>query len=532
MWNSLQCLAVLAVVAAADNGGTPSSAALRGPLPLARTDEGEELVWSAEGDGPERQLGSPRRLEASSDVMGWFFTVPFIGCIIWAFLPCLIWNNERMSVKNASFMKKAKDHCVIIDDINVEPPEILVDHVVFATGTTSQKETLVDTIFPEIKADNAVRLRRKVLMYQQTGENDTTKQPIFSWAETRRDFKLNPEMPFPSSSRFDCVQAPAGSVKMGVFYCGAFVRRDMQNWETLDASTIIGQMKFGNLQTAVKDNQVHFAASGGYCDPANPQVGTVAVSFEVLKCGPLAVLGVLEKKDGWSFLPLIHEHCTHSHGLCDDITGKQRQNPHWTGRKEDLPSLKDAVEKIETELTTADRSSLDAQLLTQQTEDFDASAITTGKQMSWFSKAFASMLGHDDFIPLTETSVGYEDFISTTAANATKKTRSNRINFLLCGGCAIWLILAPFLMLLSIPICLPWSGCYMPGAYLLVILCFGGCVCSSSCTAVLMAISMIRFRPLMSVLLFSWFALVVVTLQMMQAQTAEAYPGSNSSSLY
>jgi len=444
--------------------------------------------------------------------------MPVLGACVWCFLPGLIWNNERMSVKNEAFIKKAKDHCVIIDDISVEPPEILVDHVVFATGTTSQKETLVDPVFSLITAENAVRLHRQVEMLQMSNDEDAT----LKWAETTipspNGKQPNPAMPFPSSSRFNCVQAPAGSVKMGVFYCGAFVRRDMTNWETLDPNTIIDKMKScaalegKSLHSVIKDKYIYFAA--GPDVNLDRTVGTFRVSFEVLKCGPLAVLGVLENKDGWSFLPLVHEHCTHSHALCEDITCKQRQNLHWTGRKDDLPSLKAAVEKIETELTKSDLSSLDAQLLTQQNEDFDAIDMMAGKDTHPFSKMFTSILGHEDFIPLAETSVGYEAFISKTAWNATKRTNSNRVGFLFAGVCGVFFILAPLLLIFSFSICMPYNSfiCYMPGAPFFLILCAGGFVCSSSCTALIMAISMIRFRPLISILLFSWFAVAVVIL--------------------
>jgi len=539
MQKLVQRLAALAALAAAEGGVTQRSAALRSPSPHAWNAEGEELLRTAEGDEPEGQLGSPRRLTDNNPV-DWFYAMPVMGVIIWCFLPGLIWNNERMSVKNEAFLKKAKDHCVIIDDIDVEPPEILVDHVVFATGSTSQRETLVDPVFPAIKAENAVRLRRVVEMYQVT--KIESGELTLNWAEEtviRDKFKhlgsetTNPEMPLPSSSRLNCLQAPAGSVRMGVFYCGAFVRRDMNNWETLDPSTIMDKMGScagldKQLQTVIKHKCIYFAEGPGLpVNPDKPNIGTFRVSFEVLKCGPLAVLGVLEKKDGWSFVPMVHEHCNHSHALCDDITCKQRQNPHWTGRKDDLPSLKAAIEKIETELTDSDRSSLDAQLLTQQTEDFDAIDVTAGKQMHTFSKMFASILGHEDFIPLAETNVGYDAFVRTIAWNASKRTWCNRVNFLFGGVCGVFMILAPLLWIFSITICVPWSFvCYMPGAPFFIILCAGGCVCSSSVTALLMAISMIRFRPLMSILLFTWFAIAVLVLHRMQG--AEVQPGYDS----
>lgn len=536
-------LAVLVVVAAGESGElvTPSSAALRGPLQRAWNKDGEELLWTSEGDEPEGQFANPRRLRPSNEVedkvAGWLLTPVMFGCMIWCALPFLIWNNERMSVKQEAFIKKAKDHCVIIDDVNVEPPEILVDHVVFATGTTSQQETLVDLIFPMIQADNAVRLRRKVEMFQVTNKDEQNSK--MGWAEKKMESNQlsrkmeiinpfnNPEMPIPSSSRVDCVQAPSGSVKMGAFYCGAFVRRDMTNWETLDPildKFDVDKMKSCaalagmNLQTTIIDSFVYF--SEGKFNPADAKIGNFRVSIEVLKCGPLSVLGVLEKKDGWSLLPLVHEHCNHSHALCDDLTCAKRQNPHWTGRKEDISVLTAAVQKIETELTDVERSSLDAQLLTQQTEDIDATNVVSGTTKTWLQKCLK--FGHEDFIPLSEKSVGYEEFISTTASNSVNTARKNRVTYVLAGLCATFSILAPLLVLFSIPIC--WGFvCYYPGAPFILILCTGGFVCSCSLTSLIMAVSFIRFRPLLSMFLFAWCALACATLFSMHGQDAEQH---------
>merc|ERR1719453_2249734 len=124
-----------------------------------------------EGDELEGEVGSPRRLGGDDSQLPWWIAMPLAGCCIWCALPLLIWKNERLSVKQEAYLKKAKDHCIIIDDINVEPPDELVDHVVFLTGTASQKETLVDSVFSMVKAENAVKLNRTMQKWAVTYTN-------------------------------------------------------------------------------------------------------------------------------------------------------------------------------------------------------------------------------------------------------------------------------------------------------------------------------------------------------------------------
>lgn len=277
-----------------------------------------------------------------------------LGCLIWMFIPCAIWNNERIAIKQYKMQLHAERWAITIDEPAKEPIEDMNGRVVYLCGESTCSEQLKDEHFKSVTSENAIKLRRIVQMYQwvehEHEDDEGRKSYTYSqqWSDmshtvTRDDSKRNPPFPIPTTARQErgyrassdamagnggqCVWAEHANVKLGQYYFGDYIIRELQRWEDKKVEANDLNLKSAGASGAVMGSlsfQGEPEESDGYWywGGKKETIGSVRVRFEELRCGPTSLCGVLTKTEtGWTLVPLVRsdgaaESVTAETGLC------------------------------------------------------------------------------------------------------------------------------------------------------------------------------------------------------------------------
>lgn len=241
---------------------------------------------------------------------------------------------------------KAERWSVHIDDQEVKPIDEMNGRIVYLNGNCTCSEKISDAAFPQVTRDGVIKLRRCVEMFQwvetkheNTDDDGNVTRTWYTyeqkWADhyqsvTQDESKRNQPFPLPSTIRAEpyrasgmtlaqgdaCAEAKHENVKMGAYYLGNYVIRELANWqhtEDISAEQVVvnpsmvsaegwfstGKNPFEGGAT-LKDGHWYFG------DRTGEAIGNVRVSFEELKCGPVTICGVLAKTEqGFTFVPIL-----------------------------------------------------------------------------------------------------------------------------------------------------------------------------------------------------------------------------------
>jgi len=278
----------------------------------------------------------PDNSDGGGSVLGGMVT----GFILWCFIPICLWNNERIAIKQYKMQYKAQKHALHIDDTDKEPipgPGGMEGRIVYMTGTSKVEggPTLVDSAFKSVKSDGKVKLRRVVEMYQwvetkhEEKDRDGRVRVRYTYSQSwcnleqtvsHDNSKRNPPMQLKGTRRqksgynamYDamagvgelCPCVPHENFKLGQYYLGEYVIRELLNWKNKEDVTE-AMIKSGPLRVGKEATQEDgFWYLSGRLEQA--QVGDYRVRFEELVPGPLTLVGVLSKtKTGWTFVPIL-----------------------------------------------------------------------------------------------------------------------------------------------------------------------------------------------------------------------------------
>jgi len=209
----------------------------------------------------------PRQGSSSGKKEGNGFGGVIGGLLLWWIAPVLLWNNERIAIKQYKMQLKAESHAVHIDDPERPPIPELNGRIVYISGTSTCTENISDGHFKNVKAEGKLKLRRQVEMYQwmehrkEVGEGDN-KRTEYSYTQEWCDCEIkisgdsskqNPPMPLSSTQRqprgyraaqdlcagngIDCAAAEHENVKLGAYYFNEYVIREMNNWKNKEDVT-------------------------------------------------------------------------------------------------------------------------------------------------------------------------------------------------------------------------------------------------------------------------------------------------------
>ena len=204
--------------------------------------------------------------------------------------PLLFWNEGR-AVKTYKTLKEGGGAVisVLADQVDASNEGKLV-HL---SGKATTEDILTDSVFGV--SDNALRLRRKVAMYQwQERSESETKKKLGGGTETvttysyskgwtndvirSSDFKKPEGHENPGSMPYVSEEQTAGRVTLGAFTLSSSQVNRINRFEPLS----VGSETQQSQQTENLDSRMTRQANGFYlgADPVSPQVGDVRIQFE------------------------------------------------------------------------------------------------------------------------------------------------------------------------------------------------------------------------------------------------------------
>lgn len=211
-------------------------------------------------------------------------------------IPLLFWNEGR-SVKTYRSLKEgaAAVTTIPVDSVNAAQEGTLV-HL---TGQATTESVLNDQDFGI--SDNAIKLSRRVEMYQWVEEKDSeTKKKLGGGEETVTTYRYEKEWSDddidsgdfkhpeghinPSEWTWTSEEWVASPVRVGAFELSDGLVSQIDNYEDYDAKA---ETLPESLRERVKSRM------GGYyvgADPEKPEVGDLRVSFSVVRSGPVSIV--------------------------------------------------------------------------------------------------------------------------------------------------------------------------------------------------------------------------------------------------
>lgn len=217
----------------------------------------------------------------------------FIGILVAIVL--LFWNEGR-AVQTYRSLEEGAGAVVSVNAQEVNPAND--GNLVHMTGQATTDETLTDPIF-DVSADNVIKLRREVQMYQWVENQDTeTVKKVGGGTETRTTYTYskewtstyndsggfkeptghqNPPMDFEDETQV------AETVRVGAFTLSPGLVRSISGAAPLAVETVPTL----DGRTATRENGGLYIGTGS---PQSPQVGDYRVSFEVVRPGTVSII--------------------------------------------------------------------------------------------------------------------------------------------------------------------------------------------------------------------------------------------------
>lgn len=245
-----------------------------------------------------------------SRLAGAFFGMIF-GLILFAVaFPVLFWNEGR-AVHRAQDLEEGQSIAVEVDSAKVDSNQ--EGKLVFTNGLATTEETLEDPLF-KVAAEHAIRLSRKVLMYQWVEKKESKKvKKLGGGEETRttytyskdwdddlhdsstfkdKDGHVNPsQKPFPDYSEH------ARKVTVGAFDIPSQLVNSLNRTESVP-------VRDADLEQVPEAQREKLTVAGGEFyrgeSSGTPAVGDARISFEQVPPGDCTVVGI---QTGDSFAP-------------------------------------------------------------------------------------------------------------------------------------------------------------------------------------------------------------------------------------
>ncbi|HEY3053848.1 MAG TPA: TMEM43 family protein [Thermoanaerobaculia bacterium] len=222
----------------------------------------------------------------------------------------VLFLNEGRAVRTEKSLHEGQGAVISVPSERVNPANNL--KLVHMTGKAITTETLTDPDF--LVAANAIKLRRKVEMYQweEKKESKTQKKlgggsetvTTYSYEKTWSDrpidsssFKEASDHQNPSSMLYEGRSAQAEHVTLGAFTLTPSLIEKMDDYETLPVTEQTLAQVPGDLKAKLKVNNNSFYAGA---DPQSPQIGDARITFSAVVPEDVSVVS---KQTGTSFEP-------------------------------------------------------------------------------------------------------------------------------------------------------------------------------------------------------------------------------------
>eukprot|EP00747_Dinoflagellata_sp_TGD_P169897 gnl/TRDRNA2_/TRDRNA2_200049_c0_seq1.p1 gnl/TRDRNA2_/TRDRNA2_200049_c0~~gnl/TRDRNA2_/TRDRNA2_200049_c0_seq1.p1 ORF type:complete len:646 (+),score=94.26 gnl/TRDRNA2_/TRDRNA2_200049_c0_seq1:67-2004(+) len=451
------------------------------------------------------------------------------GFLMWCFVPCLLFNNEKIAVKQAKLQGKAMHQAIVVKDIDREPIEELNGRILFLSGASTCDETLADEMFLEVTATNSVKLRRIVEMYQWVEEEEENDDKVKYYKHTKEwrdtpqtcpgqpDGHENPPMPLPSTQRSTddyrasmevedgagekCATASTYAVRFGAYYLGEFVRRELSKWQPVRVKA--DQLSCSQLSgrpppRLLPDGWVQYGSGR--------DIGDIRVRFEKLQCGPLSLCGVLAHvQGGYTFVPVFREgsfkeSCAEEFCLGNCLGGERLE----FGRPEDDAKLLNKLADQERELESGElerflqeKTAYDQHFYQAENNSMELCCPIVGQECARKSLHWLGL--EEEFLGVMEQNMDIEEMMRKEAEFKDFRHCSARVAGLVIGIIASSMIISPITYILNYN----WLISMMGGAALSCLISCLACCCSLCIGLITIGIAWFNARRRLSITIFA-----------------------------
>lgn len=480
------------------------------------------------------------------------------GCLLWMLIPICLWQNERIAVNQYKMQMKAERWAITIEDTKKEPLADMNGHMIFMTGDSSCSQELEDDKFPKVKAKNTIKLRRVVQMYQyvetssEEGPKDNRRTVYHhnkDWRDTHQtcphapkdpsEDYINPAFPFPSTTRTEskyrafqaigsgngvkCAEAEEGKVRIGAYYLGEWVIRELTKWQGKDDVTeaMLDTSKPDRGTEGCVKGPVNKASDGWFYfngkTAGSPGKGDVRVRFEELQCGPITVCGVLTKdKTGWTVVPVIRadsisgEACMAEFGKsCCSCLFRVKELHYGEDAEEDkefaeiLKERPVELERSEKRMFAEADYAYEKEKKYKPEKDDGPMTLMVTKAMEWFGL-------EEEFLAVAEEERRKSQLFKQEAKAAETRHHIARILGFFGLLLATDMIISPIINLLNIN----WLTSLLGGAILSAFICITSCLFTVMAFCCIVGVAWIRYRPLLGMFSLSCVACAGVGMYM------------------
>lgn len=459
-----------------------------------------------------------------------------LGCLLWCLLPCAIWNNERIAIKQYKIQLKAERWAVHVDDPSKVPLPDMVGRTVYMSGTSTCSEKLTDKIFSKVTSEGKIKLRRVIEMKQWRETEQTDKdgnRTGYTHAEVWADHQLeceasgyqNPRMPFNSTKRQEgycasaslaagcgdrCEEAEHKNIKLGVYYLGEFVVRELNRWEAkkLTADQLAAGGRFGS-HDGFKGEPKEDPDGWWYWGGRHSGVGAVRVRFEELVPGPTSICGNLAQTDtGYTFLPLRRADSVREGAVAEFGGGlgdcclrvKELHYDEDIDEKEFQETIKGYPMNLDNKQKKGlARSKTVTDVAASDGEDELGDLCCVGPFGSLVVQLLHWLGLEEEFLGVHEEDVSLKTMMQREGDAAANRHHMCRVASLILLILASLLIISPAIKLLNYH----WMISMMGGALISLVLCCGATLLSTATCCCVMSSAWLFYRPILAVFGFA-----------------------------
>jgi hypothetical protein len=235
------------------------------------------------------------------------------GILILVCVVVLFWNEGR-AVNEAKRIEEGQTACVSVGSDKVDPANEHKEIHISGDAATTEKPT--DEVFGVWAP--AIRLKRFVEMYQWKEKKETTtkkrigggedKETTYTYSKVWDDdvndsseFKHPEDHRNPNRKPYDTTLIDAANVTVGAFKLSSRLIEMMEHFQPFPVTEQMIELPAG-IKSDLK-----FDAGGLYlgANPSTPEVGDTRIKFQVVKPGPVSVIG---QQIGSTFQPFHSAH--------------------------------------------------------------------------------------------------------------------------------------------------------------------------------------------------------------------------------
>ena len=232
---------------------------------------------------------------------------PIFGTILYIITLILQWRNERTYIISSYRVEAKCRECKELDHgklSKIEPSNYLV----YVKGTSSSDDTICDPDFPSVLTSNAVKLIRKVEIYQWKEFSENDDQGILrhtyflqwcnDYVSSENFAQRNGHMNKESDLFLNSNETNTPNVLIGHYLLPEELKQKTKNKKPLKLDQNIVLSSLGEkFKEKLQKAEKHAICENNYIyisrDRGNMQSGDLRINFEEVKCGPTTVIGEL-----------------------------------------------------------------------------------------------------------------------------------------------------------------------------------------------------------------------------------------------